>query len=197
MGIVGGILGTLFGGGQNVIRDTVEVFRPNAEAAAVRDAAREAAALAQFAAEFSRPQQGLFDRLMDGLNRLPRPLLAFGTLGLFVSAMVDPVWFAQRMQGVALVPEPLWWLMGAIVSFYFGARHQTKSHQFQKGLTATLARTAEVTGHIRDLEALKSGAEEDPEEMEDDLDEVVPAERVPGLVDVRGNAALRDWQASR
>ena len=196
MGIVGGILGTLFGGGQNVIRDTVEVFRPNAEAEAVRDAAREAAALAQFAAEFTRPQQGLFDRLMDGLNRLPRPLLAFGTLGLFVSAMVDPVWFAQRMQGVALVPEPLWWLMGAIVSFYFGARHQTKSHQFQKGLTATLARTAEVTGHIRDLEALKAGAEDMPDAL-DDLDDVEPAARVSGSVDVRGNAALRDWQAGR
>lgn len=193
MGIIGGILGTLFGGGQNVIRDTVEVFRPNAEAEAVRDAAREAAALAQFATEFSRPQQGLFDRLMDGLNRLPRPLLAFGTLGLFVSAMVDPIWFAQRMQGVALVPEPLWWLMGAIVSFYFGARHQTKSHQFQKGLTATLARTAEVTGHIRDLEALKLGAEEEV----DVLDEVEPAERVPGSVDVRANAALRDWKAGQ
>jgi hypothetical protein len=196
MGIVGGILGTLFGGGQNVIRDTVEVFRPNAEAEAVRDAAREAAALAQFAAEFTRPQQGLFDRLMDGLNRLPRPLLAFGTLGLFVSAMVDPVWFAQRMQGVALVPEPLWWLMGAIVSFYFGARHQTKSHQFQKGLTATLARTAEVTGHIRDLEALKAGAEDVPDAL-DDLADVEPAARVSGSVDVRGNAALRDWQAGR
>jgi hypothetical protein len=196
MGIVGGILGTLFGGGQNVIRDTVEVFRPNAEAEAVRDAAREAAALAQFAAEFTRPQQGLFDRLMDGLNRLPRPLLAFGTLGLFVAAMVDPVWFAQRMQGVALVPEPLWWLMGAIVSFYFGARHQTKSHQFQKGLTATLARTAEVTGHIRDLEALKAGAEDVPDAL-DDLADVEPAARVSGSVDVRGNAALRDWQAGR
>ena len=24
--------------------------------------------------------------------------------------------------GLALVPEPLWWLLGAIVSFYFGAR---------------------------------------------------------------------------
>ena len=193
MGIVGSILGTLFGSGQNVIRDTVEVFRPNAEAEAVRDATREAAALAQFAAEFARPRQGIFDRLMDGLNRLPRPLLAFGTLGLFVSAMVDPVWFAQRMQGVALVPEPLWWLMGAIVSFYFGARHQTKSHQFQKGLTATLARTAEVTGHIRDLEALKFGADDGPEVLDDEG----PAPQRPGLVDVRGNAALRDWKAGQ
>ena len=181
MGLIGDILGTLFGGGRNTIRETIEVFRPNAEAEASRTAAREAAALAQFAAEFAQPRQGFFDRFMDGLNRLPRPLLAFGTLGLFVAAMVDPVWFAARMQGVALVPEPLWWLMGAIVSFYFGARHQTKSHDFQKGLTATLARTPEVTRHIRALEALR--AQEKGE-----------AEIPPASVDTTDNAALANWK---
>jgi hypothetical protein len=36
--------------------------------------------------------------------------------------MADPVGFAGRMQGLALVPDQLWWLLGAIVSFYFGAR---------------------------------------------------------------------------
>ncbi|MCV6594191.1 MAG: holin family protein [Silicimonas sp.] len=187
MGLIGSLFGTLFGGGQNVIRDTVEVFRPNAEAQAVRDAAREAAALAQFAAEFTQPKRGWFDRMVDGLNRLPRPLLAFGTLGLFASAMVDPVWFAQRMQGVALVPEPLWWLMGAIVSFYFGARHQAKSQEFQKGLSATLARTIQVTEHIRALEDLKTVTGEVLEDGED-----LPA--APGRVETKGNAALKDWR---
>ena len=124
--MIGSLLGMMFGGGRNAVRETIEVFRPNAEAAEVREAARQAAALSQFASEFGFERKGWFDRFVDGLNRLPRPLLAFGTLGLFVSAMTDPVWFATRMQGVALVPEPLWWLMGAIVSFYFGARHQAK-----------------------------------------------------------------------
>lgn len=78
--------------------------------------------LKQLAAEFAQTPQGPFDRLVNGLNRLPRPALALGTLGLFVFAMLDPVRFASRMQGLALVPEPLWWLLGAIVSFYFGAR---------------------------------------------------------------------------
>lgn len=154
MGIIGNILSTLLGGGRNVIRETVEVFRPNAEAEAVRDAAMSAAALAQFASEFQHAKVSPFDRFMDGLNRLPRPMLAFGTIGLFVAALVDPIWFSARMQGVALVPEPLWWLMGAIVSFYFGARHQTKSQEFQKGLVATLARTSQVVDNIRELDAL-------------------------------------------
>jgi hypothetical protein len=33
-----------------------------------------------------------------------------------------PQAFAARMVGLAEVPEPLWWLLGAIVGFYFGAR---------------------------------------------------------------------------
>ena len=104
--MIGDLLGVLLGGGRNAFRETVEVFRPNAEAQAVRDAAQGAAALSQFAAEFQIERRGWFDRFIDGLNRLPRPMLALGTLGLFVSAMVDPVWFAARMQGIALVPEP-------------------------------------------------------------------------------------------
>ena len=37
-------------------------------------------------------------------------------------AMTDPAGFSTRMQGLDTVPDPLWWLLGAIVSFYFGAR---------------------------------------------------------------------------
>jgi hypothetical protein len=188
MGLIGNILGVIFGGGRNAVAETIEVFRPNAEAAAVRDAAREAAALAQFAAEFGIERRGWFDRLIDGLNRLPRPLLAFGVLGLFVAALVDPVWFAARMQGIALVPEPLWWLMGAIVSFYFGARHQVKAQDYQRGLAETLARTSEVMRNIRELEALAPEAPEaaPPRAEGPDAD---GAEEP--------NAALDDWRRSR
>ena len=130
----------------------------NTEAAAQREASWRAAALGQFAAEFARPRRGLFDRAVDALNRLPRPALALGTLGLFVAAMVDPVWFAARMQGIQLVPEPLWWLMGAIVSFYFGARSQAKGQEFQRSLAETLARTGTVMRNVDALDALGAGA---------------------------------------
>lgn len=149
MGLIERILMVMFGGGGNLVRETAEVFRENAEARATREADRHGAALEQFAAEFLLPRQGRFDRLMDGINRLPRPALALGTLGLFVSAMVDPGWFAARMQGVALVPEPLWWLLGVVVSFYFGARHQQKSQEFQRSLAATFARAPQVIARAR------------------------------------------------
>ena len=131
MGLITQVMTFLFGGGRNVVTETVEVFRENAERGAVRDADAKSAALAQFATEFALQNRGGFDRFIDGINRLPRPMLALGTIGLFVTAMYNPTWFTTRMQGVAMVPEPLWWLMGAIVSFYFGARHQVKGQEFQ------------------------------------------------------------------
>jgi hypothetical protein len=72
MGPIDRVLGVLFGGAGNVVKETAEVFRENAEGRAVREARLSEAALAQFAAEFVLPKQGFFDRVVDGLNRLPR-----------------------------------------------------------------------------------------------------------------------------
>lgn len=155
MGLMGRIFSLFFGDGRNVIAQTAEVFRENAENSAQREANVKQSAMRQFSAEFSSPTKGWFDRMMDGLNRLPRPLLAYGTIGLFVTAMVDPIWFASRMQGIALVPEPLWWLMGAIVSFYFGARYQTHSQDFQRSIVQTMARVPQVIENTMALEELR------------------------------------------
>lgn len=188
MGLIGGVFNILFGGGKNVVRDTAEVFVENREAGAMRDAALHRATLEAYAAEFLHPRKGGFDRFMDGLNRLPRPAMALGTLLLFGAAMVDPVWFSARMQGVALVPEPLWWLLGAIVSFYFGARHQAKGQMFQQEIAAALARSPQVLAQIRP----------DRAGMKDVPGAVAPAPLAAhGPVDATGNAALQDWIASQ
>lgn len=104
------------------IRDVAEVFVPNASKKSEQDHDAFKASLDQFAGEFELKRDGQFHAFVDGMNRLPRPCLALGTLGLFAYSMVDPVGFSDRMRGIALVPDPLWWLLGAIVSFYFGAR---------------------------------------------------------------------------
>ncbi|NVO26924.1 carboxylesterase [Donghicola sp. C2-DW-16] len=151
MGMMWRAMDLLFGG-RNMIADTAEVWRENAEASGQRATQMHSAALNQLAAEYARPQRGWFDGVVDGLNRLPRPMLALGVLGLFGMAMHDPVWFAARMQGLSLVPEPLWWLMGVIVSFYFGARHQAKTQDFQRDMLASAARVPQVVSQIRALE---------------------------------------------
>lgn len=178
MGLIDGAMGLVFGGGRNVIRETAEVFRENAEGSAAREAALQGAALGQFAAEFQIPRQGGWDRFIDGLNRLPRPAMALGTLAMFVSAMVDPVWFAARMNGIALVPEPLWWLLGAIVSFYFGARHQAKTQDFQRSIATTVASTGNVVKNLETLETLAARGPAAPREA-------------PAVAS--DNPALADW----
>lgn len=105
-----------------------EIFVPSATKRMELSAEAQMAALRQLGEEYQHPALSWFDRMVNGLNRLPRPCLAFGTLGLFTYAMVDPVAFAQRMVGLNAVPEPLWWLLGAIVAFYFGAR---ETHYFR------------------------------------------------------------------
>ena len=167
MGMIQGLLALLFGGGQNIVKETAEVFRENAEAGAVRAQNLQTATLQQFAAEFAVPRRGRFDRFVDALNRVPRPAMALGVLGLLISAMVNPIWFASRMQGIALVPEPLWWLLGAVVSFYFGARQQAKGQEFQRSIAASMARAPEVTRNIGALQSLAAGAGQAPETTPD------------------------------
>lgn len=188
MGFLTTLFGALFGGGRNVVAETAEVFRENADRGAQRTADIRAQAMMQMAAEFQTAQRGWFDRLVDALNRLPRPAMALGVLGLFVSAMVDPLWFAERMQGLALVPEPLWWLLGVIVSFYFGARYQAKAQDFQSSIAQTMARAPQVIENIRALRELRHdspGAADVGTDSQAAIEAIEPAD----------NPALDDWRA--
>jgi len=148
-----GLMRVLFGAGAartlGAAGQVAEVFVPNATRRQELAAETRAAAMAQHAAEFRHARTGAFDRAVDGLNRLPRPLLALGTIALFVYAMADPASFAIRMRGLAEVPEPLWWLLGAVVGFYFGAR---EAHHFRLTRWADGRKTAATTapGHSAD-----------------------------------------------
>ncbi|MEO1312791.1 MAG: holin family protein [Pseudomonadota bacterium] len=180
MGLIAGLLGLV-----PTLRRTAEVFVPNKTERAAQEHAEQMASLNQLGMEFQRPVRGWFDGVIDALNRLPRPALALGTLGLFAFAMADPVAFGIRMQGLALVPEPLWWLLGAIVSFYFGAR---ELHHFRGGNTAVPV--AAVTQAVETMNALRLV---DPVPAE--APEVAPAPAAKrASVD---NPALAEWQAQR
>jgi hypothetical protein len=135
-----GVIGKLIGGPAAVTalgeaaQGVAEVFVPSATKRMEYSAEAQMAALRQLGEEYQHPALSWFDRMVNGLNRLPRPFLAFGTIGLFVYAMVDPRAFAERMVGLNAVPEPLWWLLGAIVAFYFGAR---ETHYFRNRAMAS------------------------------------------------------------
>lgn len=99
-----------------------EVFTQNVTRRMELDEEAYARAINQMGQEFQIARAGWFDGFVNGLNRMPRPMMTVGVLALFVYAMIEPLGFSARMEGLSLIPEPLWWLLGAIVSFYFGAR---------------------------------------------------------------------------
>ena len=115
-------------------KELIEVFKPNAESEDRRGhaerlalSAQDLASLEQFAAEFQpRTNRTWWDSFIDGLNRVPRPLITLGVLAFFVLAPLDPLRFAQIARAYELMPDGFWALLSIIVAFYFGGRMQLK-----------------------------------------------------------------------
>jgi Holin of 3TMs, for gene-transfer release len=115
-------------------KELIEVFKPNAEMSAERDhvermalSEQDLASLQQFAAEFQgRANRTWWDSMIDGLNRLPRPLITFGILAFFVLAPLEPVKFLEVAKVYQIMPDGFWALLSVVVAFYFGGRMQLK-----------------------------------------------------------------------
>ncbi|WP_112322668.1 holin family protein [Oceanibium sediminis] len=182
MGLIARLLGLA-----PAVTGVAEVFVENRTKRAAQDHAEQLAALGQFGAEYAAPRGGWFDGLVNGLNRLPRPAMALGSLALFAFAMVDPVSFGIRMQGLALVPEPLWWLLGAVVSFYFGAR---ELHHF-RGPRASVP-PEEVADTMRRIETLRGIPRLGGDHAEGDAPD---APAIGSSAPAGANAAIADWRA--
>lgn len=103
----------------------------------------------QFAAEFGpRANRTWWDSMVDGLNRLPRPLITFGLIAVMVWAPIDPEGFSIAMAAYALVPEPLWYLIFAVFIFWFGAKVLNESLP-----TSWKVPGPEVLKHFREMVA--------------------------------------------
>ncbi|WP_210527711.1 3TM-type holin [Rubellimicrobium arenae] len=124
-----------------------------------------------------------FDRVVDALNRLPRPVSALGTLALLGAAVVAPDWFSDRMEALARMPEGLWWLIGAVLSLHFGARVQAHAQEFQREILAS----ATAPRPVASLRADSPSAAEPGGDAALTLGTLAPA----------ANAALADWQRVR
>ena len=112
-------LGSILGGANNLART---VF---GDKAAKEAAIHEEQMQIQkgYQAEFLAPEKhGWFNQLVDGANRLVRPLFTYGIVALFVWACVDPVEFTMTVQALGVVPELLWYIMMTIIGFWFGGR---------------------------------------------------------------------------
>lgn len=157
-----------------------EVFVQNTTRRMELDEEAYARAITQAGQEFIVARSGWFDSFVNGLNRLPRPLLALGTMGLFVYSMVEPTGFGVRMEGLQRVPEPLWWLLGAIVGFYFGAR---EAHYFRHRVWPARQETSPTGDLATETAATLANPAVKPDIVRPDDD-------------FTDNPALRDWVTS-
>ena len=186
------LIGNLIGVGDavtavgNTAQGLAEVFTPNATRKMELSAQAYGAALSEAGTEFQSVGTDRFDRFVNGLNRLPRPLLALGTLVLFGYAMADPAGFSVRMAGLATVPEPLWWLLGAIVSFYFGAR---EAHYFRMDRVAA---TGAATGAPTDT---PSDPQPEPQPASPPHPPLPLATSADAAAIAADNPALAEWLA--
>ncbi|KEA62667.1 Methionine synthase I, cobalamin-binding domain [Marinobacterium lacunae] len=129
------VITDLFTGGKAV----AEVFVENRENRGQRihdeqmaDIERDRASLEQFSAEFhNRLRRTWWDSLVDGLNRLPRPLLTIAVLSFFVLAPINPERFLLIAKSFEIMPPGYWALLSVIISFYFGGRMQLKSQDLK------------------------------------------------------------------
>ena len=91
---------------------------------------QDMASLEQFAAEFKSKRTSTgWDSCVDGRNRLPRPLITLGILGLFVLAPADPLRFLEIARAYQIMPDGFWALLSIITAFYFGGRMQVTRQQ--------------------------------------------------------------------
>ncbi len=116
-------------------KELAEVFTVNKEKQHQReheenmaDMGRDMASLQMFSNEFfQRQNRTWWDSLLDGLNRLPRPLFSIAILGFFMLAPLNPVKFMEIAKALEIIPPGYWALLSIILSFYFGGRMQLKS----------------------------------------------------------------------
>jgi len=79
--------------------------------------------MTQFANEFGyASSRTWFDVLIDGLNRLPRPVIVSSIMYYMWLSWADPEYFAQVNQGLATIPEAMWALILSVVGFFFTIR---------------------------------------------------------------------------
>lgn len=178
-----GFLKSLFGGGisgaAGAVKGVAEVFTSNAEGDAQRshqqhmgqlgyDASALQGAHAAYAAEWNSTRgatgfRGFLNAFVDLLNRLPRPLMALGVIGLFVFAAVDPVSATATFGTFSVIPLELWGIMSAIVAFFFGAREIEKFRSKPEDLEKR-AKIAREIAAARKAEAEARKAEVDADE---------------------------------
>jgi hypothetical protein len=65
---------------------------------------------------------GLLNDFVDGANRLVRPLITYGVIGLFTFMCFNPQQYLEVAKGAEITPAWMWALIATVIGFWFGGR---------------------------------------------------------------------------
>lgn len=135
---VGGLVKSILGD-KAAREDNVHSEQMSAEQAMAADAAAQ-----------QRDNRTKWDSFVDGLNRLPRPIIAFMVIGAIIWAPINPIKFNIVMQSYAIVPMWLAAIFGQVILLFFGGRMLDGWN-----MKATDPATVEATiNHIKTLQEM-------------------------------------------
>jgi len=66
--------------------------------------------------------KGAWDKFVDGLNRLPRPIGTFGVYALIGTAIFSPETYMNVMVSLAATPDMMFVVYLTIIGFWFGGK---------------------------------------------------------------------------
>lgn len=184
--MLGRIAQALIGGGVQAVADAVTPFTGDRVQEENGRHTEMLARFQQYGAEFAdRQNRTAWDSFIDGLNRLPRPSMALGVIGIFVWASADPAGFAVAAQAWSLIPEEMWIVLGAIIAFFFGDRTLLSA---RRGKAPTAQQVGAVLAARATLEKLRTEKPAAPPIDPDRYDREM-ADRGTPLSD----AVIREW----
>ena len=128
----------------DVIHRGQERRHGNVEKNAQRSFELDKASIDQFAKEFT-DSKNWFDSLINGVNRLPRPLFALTACAIYMAYNSSPFVLLARgdidyltfIDLIQKIFNDQIWLLGSIIAFYFGGRFLEKQGKIKAGVDLT------------------------------------------------------------
>ena len=151
------------------VRDVAGTFLAPRDQREMNEQEYKLAVLRQFS-DYTKSDKGSwFERFVGGLNALPRPLMALGTIALIPYAMFDEANGIGAFAGLAAVPPEVWNLVYIIVPFYFGSRIQTKhlNAKEQAKRLDNMERTANLIMDMNERLDARQAIKDSPDEQDD------------------------------
>ncbi|MCP4164014.1 MAG: hypothetical protein GY760_28460 [Deltaproteobacteria bacterium] len=125
-----------------------------------------------FSSEFhNRNNKNLWDSFWDGLNRMPRSLFVVLIVAYFILSYINPEEFQVLNIGLSTIPEKMWYVLSAIIGFYFCARELHKIRK-NKGMSIDPVEFNKMQEQIYLLRKQKQD-EKDLKEFRNDSDDFI------------------------